>query len=232
MPRRPHFRSRITALIAASALCGAALLGLAKWPEAQFELGYAYETGNFHGWSPGFSQDYGSAARWLTRAAAANHPRAQYRLGILHAHGWGVAKDGNRAAEWLTRSARNGYAPASYHLGWMYHKGDGVARDDARAIALLEQAAAQGMAAAHLALGQFHQRGEGMPADTVQALKRYALAVHVAQSRPQRFDNAAFAARASAALAALAAQIAPAKAEQGREMAREWLAKGITEQTR
>ena len=225
MPWLPHPRSHITALIAASALCGAALLGLAKWPEAQFELGYAYEAGNFHGWTPGFSQDYRSAAHWLTRAAAANHPRAQYRLGMLHAHGWGVAKDDNRAAEWLTRSAQNGYAPASYHLGWMYHKGDGAPRDDARAIALLEQAAAQGMAAAHLALGQFHQRGEGTPADTVQALKRYVLAVHFAQSRPERFDNAAFAARASSALDALTAQTAPVKVEQGRELAREWLAK-------
>ena len=102
MPSLLHPGSRATALIAASALGGAALLGLARWPDIEFELGYAYEAGNFHGWTPGFTQDYRSAARWLNRAAAANHPRAQYRLGILHTHGWGVPKDDNRAGEWLT----------------------------------------------------------------------------------------------------------------------------------
>jgi TPR repeat protein len=225
MPSLLHPGSRVTTLIAATALGGAALLGLARWPEIEFELGYAYEAGNFHGWTPGFTQDYRSAARWLNRAAAANHPRAQYRLGILHTHGWGVPKDDNRAGVWLTRSAQNGYAPARYHLGWMYHTGDGVPRDDTRAIALLKQAAAQGMAAAHLALGKFHERGEGAPADTVQALKWYALAVYFAQSRPEQFDNSAFAARASSTLDALAIQMPQTKVEQGRTLASEWLTK-------
>ncbi|WP_161626926.1 tetratricopeptide repeat protein [Sulfuricella denitrificans] len=200
----------------ASVLCGVIVLGVAKWPEIQFELGYAYEIGNFHGWSPGFTQDYRKAAHWLARAAKENHPRAQYKLGILHAQGWGVPRNGNRAVEWFTRSARNGYGPACYHLGWMYHKGDGVPRDDGRAIRLLEQAASQGMAAAHLALGRFYERGEGVSVDAVQALKWYALAVHFARSRPGLFDNAAFAERALAAFDALTARMDHSSAEQGR----------------
>lgn len=204
---RPLSRSRLTGLVAASALCGAALFGLARWPEAQFELGYAYETGSFHGWTPGFSQDYPSAAYWLQRAAQANHPRAQYRLGILLAHGWGIPKHTNRAAEWFNRAAHNGYALACYHLGWMYHKGEGVPRDDARAIALLEQAASQDMAAAHLALGQFFERGEGVPVDAGEALKHYVLAAQITRSHPELFDNAAFATRAASALDALAKQM-------------------------
>ncbi|HWR76700.1 MAG TPA: tetratricopeptide repeat protein [Thiobacillus sp.] len=215
---------RVAGLVAASALCGAVAVGVARWPDLQFELGYAYETGNFHGWSPGFSQDDRKAAHWLGRAAQANHPRAQYMLGILHAHGWGVPRDGARAVEWFTRSARSGYGPACYHLGWMYHKGDGVPRDDDRAIRLLEQAAGQGMAAAHLALGRFHERGEGVSADAVQALKWTALAVHFARSRPGLFDNAAFAERAQDAHDALAARMDPSSAEQGRTLARKWLA--------
>jgi len=201
-------------LVAAAVLCGVVVVGVARWPGIQFELGYAYETGNFHGWSSGFSRDDRKAVHWLGRAARANHPRAQYMLGIHHAQGWGVPRNGAQAVEWFSRSARNGYAPARYHLGWMYHRGDGVPRDDERANRLLEQAAAQGMAAAHLALGRFHERGEGVTADAVQALKWYAQAVHFARSRPELFGNAAFASRALAARDALAARMHASSTEQ------------------
>ena len=215
---------RRVGLVVALVLCGVVAVVVARWPDLQFELGYAYENGNFHGWSPGFAQDHRKAADWLSHAAQANHPRAQYRLGILYAHGWGVPKDSIRAVEWFTRSSQNGYAPARYHLGWMYHKGEGVARNDDRAIRLLEQAAGQGMAAAHLALGRFYEHGEGVPADAVLAMKCYVLAVHFAQFRPGLFDNAAFAERAQVARDALVSRVAPATNEQGRALARQWLA--------
>ncbi|MHB1085116.1 MAG: tetratricopeptide repeat protein [Thiobacillus sp.] len=195
---------RVAGWVVALALCGIVALGLARRHDIQFELGYAYENGQFHGWTPGFAQDYRKAFYWLGLAAQANHPRAQYMLGILVSHGWGVPRDSNQAVEWFTRSARNGYAPASYHLGWMVHKGDDVPRDDARSIRLMEQAAGQGMAAAQLALGRFYERGEGVSVDAVQALKWYAQAVHFARSRPDLFDNAAFLERAQAAHDALA----------------------------
>ena len=213
---------RVGGVVAALVLCGVVAVGVARWPDIQFELGYAYECGNFHGWTPGFAQDYGRAAHWLGQASQANHPRAQYMLGLLYAHGWGVPRDGIRAVEWFTRSAENGYAPACYHLGWMYHKGDGVPRDEDRAIRLMEQAARQGMAAAHLALGRFYARGEGMSADAVQALKYFDLAVHFARSRPELFDNAAFAGRAIDARDALAAVMSPSGIEQGQTGARQW----------
>lgn len=224
-------RWRVAGLVVGSALSVSLALGVTRWPDIQFELGFAYENGNFHGWSLGFAQDYRKAAHWLGRAAQTNHPRAQYMLGLLHAHGWGVPRDGRRAVEWFSRSARNGYAPACYHLGWMHHKGDGVPRDNARAIRLLEQAADKGMAAAHLALGRFHEHGEGMSVDTVQAIKWYALAVHFARSRPGQFDNAAFAEQARAAHDALASGMNPSSVEQGRTLARQWLANLQTNQT-
>ena len=212
---RANRKWRITGLVMASTVCGVLALGVARWPDIQFELGYAYENGNFHGYSPGFAKDYRKAAHWLGRAARANHPRAQYMLGILYAHGWGVPKDSARALEWFTQSAQNGYGPACYHLGWMHHKGDGVPRNDDRGIQLLEQAASQGMAAAHLALGRFYERGEGVSVDAVRALKWYALAVHFARSRPGLFDNAAFAERAQAACDALASLVAPPRQKRG-----------------
>ena len=218
-----HRAARVVALIVASVLCVAAVWALIRWPDVEFELGYAYENGNVHGWALGFAPDYPKAAYWLGEAAQANHARAQYRLGILYAHGWGVPRDGIQAVAWFTRSAQNGYAPARYHLGWMYHKGDGVARNDDRAIRLLEQAGGQGMAAAHLALGKFYEHGEGVPTDAVLAMKWYVLAVHFVQSRPGLFDNAAFDKRAQAARDALASRVASSTKEQGWALARQWL---------
>lgn len=222
---------RAAGLAGALALCGGLAIGVVKWPGIEFELGYAYENGHFHGWPPGFAQDHRKAAYWLDRAAEANHPRAQYMLGILYAHGWGVPRDAARATEWFARAARNSYGPACYHLGWMYHKGDGVPRNGDQAIRLMEQAAGQGMAAAHLALGRFYERGEGVPADAVVALKWYVLAVHFTRSRPGRFDNAAFAEQAQTALGALASRMAPSSNEQGQALARAWLADPALDRT-
>ena len=215
---------RAAGWVVALALCGVAALGVTRWTDIQFELGYAYENGDFHGWTPGFSRDYREASRWLSRAASANHPRAQYRLGILHAHGWGVPEDKVQAVAWFTRSAQNGYGPACYHLGWIRHNGDGVPRDEVLAVQLLEQAAEQGMVAAHLALGRFYERGEGVPADVAQAYKWTTLAVHFARTRPEWLDNADFAQQAQAAHNALALQLTTSSEAQGRTFARQWLA--------
>jgi hypothetical protein len=209
-------------LAVALVLGGIVMLAVAHWPDIEFELGYAYESGHFHG-MPGFAKDPQQAVLWLERAARAGHPRAQYRLGILLAHGWGAPRRSDLANAWLNASARNGYAPASYHLGWMYHKGDGVPRDEVRAVRLLEQAASQGMVAAHLALGGFYARGEGVEADLIQACKWYVVAVHFAQTQPELFDNAAFTQRARAAFVTLTAAMNPASVEQGQALAAKWL---------
>ncbi|OYY92772.1 MAG: hypothetical protein B7Y41_14425 [Hydrogenophilales bacterium 28-61-23] len=218
-------KARVAWLVAIAALCGSVAVAMDRSPSLQFELGYAYENGNFHGWSPGFAQNHRKAAHWLGLAAQANHPRAQYMLGMLHAHGWGLARDSAKAVVWFSRSARNDYGPACYHLGWMYHKGDGVPRDEEAARRLLERAAAQGMAAAQLALGGFYERGAGVPADDVEALKWYGLALHFVRAQPGLFDNAAFSGRAQAAYATLAARRDPSHEEQSRILARQWLAK-------
>ncbi len=199
-------RRAISAWVAGLALCAIAGLGAYAWPELAFELGYAYEQGDFHGWQAGFARNHSRAALWLQRAARAGHPRAQYRLGILRAHGWGLPADQAEALALFLRSAASGYAPACYHLGWMYQKGDGVPQDQLRGRGLLRRAADQGMAAAHLALGRLSERGDGLPADALLALGHYAMALHLARSQPQHFDNAAHAAAAAKAQAALAAR--------------------------
>ena len=36
----------VAGLVAALTLCGVAVIGVARWPDIQFELGYAYENGH------------------------------------------------------------------------------------------------------------------------------------------------------------------------------------------
>jgi TPR repeat protein len=212
------------AVLAAAAFMCAAIAVASVWlDEIQFELGYAFEYGSFHGWTYGFPQNHRRAAYWLHKAADSGHPRAQYMLGILYAHGWGVARNGGQATKWFTRAANGSYGPALYHLGWMYHKGDDVPRDYGRSMQLLERAARQGMASAHLALGSFYERGEGVTTDRIQALKWYSLAVHYVRTGPDSFDNSRFAAKALAARDRLSNGMSHKQVADAQTLAREWL---------
>lgn len=227
LPRTLSFLSgrprRIAVLATVAFVCAAIAVGEVWLDEIQFELGYAFESGSFHGWPYGFSRNHRRAAYWLHKAANSGHPRAQYMLGILYAHGWGVARDDGQAAKWFTRAANGSYGPSLYHLGWMYHKGDGVTRDYRRSMQLLERAARQGMAAAHLAMGDFYERGEGVTMDLIQALKWYSLAVHYVRARPNTFDNSGFAAKALTARDRLSNKMSQQQVTQAKMLVREWL---------
>lgn len=188
------------------ALLGAALFALIR-DRLAFELGYAYEYGNFHGWR--VARDPVKAATWLRRAAEAGHARAQYLLGLELSRGWGVAQDDATAQRWFSRAADQAYAPACFHLAWLLHKGEGVAHDEARAQRLMAQAAGLGMSSAALALGRFHELGEGVSKDAGAALKWYSLAVDSSRLHPDLFDNARFADRANASHERLRAPIRP-----------------------
>jgi hypothetical protein len=214
---------RMAALATMAVFCAAIAVGAMWLDEVQFELGYAYESGSFHGWTYGFSRNHERAAYWLHKAADSGHPRAQYMLGILYAHGWGVARNDDQAAKWFTRAASRSYGPSLYHLGWMYHKGDGVPWDYGRSTQLLEQAAGQGMTAAHLALGGFYERGEGVTTDPVQALKWYFLAVHYVRAHPDSFGNSSSAAKALAARERLSNRMTQRQVAEARMLAGEWL---------
>ncbi|MEJ2686800.1 MAG: tetratricopeptide repeat protein [Gammaproteobacteria bacterium] len=217
--------ARLRPWLLALLVVGAGGAALAVWrTPVEFELGYAYEAGNFHGWTLGFARNHARAAYWLDKAAAQGHPRAEYMLGLLYAHGWGVPRSDRRALHWFAAAAHNGYVQAMYHLGWMYHKGDGVARDRAAGLALMRRAADNGMAGARLALGEFYEGGDGVPADPVQALKWYLLAVRSCRTRPEVFGNGARKTRALAARDRLLAELSPSDVGMSRRLAHQWRA--------
>lgn len=203
----------IYAVLAAAVVFAAAFVWRARF---DFELGYTFQAGNFHGWT--FTPNDEWAAYWLHKAAALGHPRSQYMLGLLYSRGWGVRQNDRRALLWFTRAVNNGYVQAMFHLGWMYHKGDGVRQDTATGTRLLRAAAVRGKGEAALAVGGFYERGDGEPRDPVRALKWYLLAVRACRAQPQRFANRAYTAKAVAARDRLLGRLTPAQVRAARRL--------------
>ena len=99
--------------------------------EAQYWLGRAY----FYELS-GVNRDFGRAAYWWRRAAAAGHADAQYKLGGLYFAGRGVAQDDAQAAHWWRAAARQRQPEAMNNLGALLANGRGLPADAVLAYAL------------------------------------------------------------------------------------------------
>jgi hypothetical protein len=131
---------------------------------AQFELGYIYDTGQ------GALQDYAAAAKWYRRSADQGNVLAQSNLGLLYQDGEGVPRDDSTAARWFQRGADQGNAEAQSNLASMYEFGRGVPQDNARAIDWYRKAADQGEPAAERSIGLSYERGKGVKADRAEAI--------------------------------------------------------------
>ena len=85
--------------------------------EAQFDIGYAYYTGE------GTQRDYTSAAMWFKRSAKQNFAKAQYNLAYCYMNGRGVPRDYDKASDLLHQSANNNYKRAQLTLADCYANG-------------------------------------------------------------------------------------------------------------
>src|SRR5436189_4610827 len=65
----------------------------------------------------GVQQDTEEAVRWIRRAAAQGHARAQYALGIAYATGIGVERDPRGAIPWFQRAADQRVPEAQLKFG-------------------------------------------------------------------------------------------------------------------
>lgn len=94
--------------------------------DMQWSLFLVYSEGiSFVGDDP-ITEDKAEALRWLRKAAAANHPRAQYVLGTCYLHGkYGVVPDSKAAEYHLRNAARLGSQQALLMLAVHFdHTGD------------------------------------------------------------------------------------------------------------
>ncbi len=107
--------------------------------------------------------DRAGGVRWLERAAAADHPLAQFQLA-----GQGLAAE--RRVQWLERAASLGYTSAEFSLGMTYAYGDGVPTDDRTAVDWYRRAAEKGHYEAQSSLGWRYLHGITLTKDDAQAL--------------------------------------------------------------
>lgn len=79
-------------------------------PDAQFNVGHAYEQG------VGVRRDMNKALHWYRKAADQNHDFAQYSIGLFYEQGLGVAQDTGQAKIWYQLAAKNGNELAKQKL--------------------------------------------------------------------------------------------------------------------
>ena len=61
-------------------------------------------------------QNCSKAAEWVTKAAEAGYPPAQYNLGLRYKDGDGVTASTAEAEKWLNKAAAGKYRPARVAL--------------------------------------------------------------------------------------------------------------------
>ena len=182
--------------------------------DAQYELGFVYETGL------GVSQDDVEAARWYRLAADQGLAVAQYNLGVMYVVGRGVPEDFAEGARWFRLAADQGHIASQSRLGGLYLVGMGVLQDYEEAHRWTRLAADQGFASAQFNLGTMYDRAEGVPKDDVEAHKWLNLAASRFNDREQADDRE----EAVKSRDALAALMTPAQIAEAQTLAREWQA--------
>ena len=155
--------------------------------EGYYMRGMKYQLGR------GVQQDSTEAIKWLRKAAAEGHIKAQYNLGVIHAKGAGVEKNEKDAANWFYLAAEQDHPKAQYYLGLFYGKGHGVPQSNSQAAKWMIKAAKQldsqdayrktaiwcrraaddGEIFAIETLGDYFSQGNGVKKDVVEASTWY-----------------------------------------------------------
>lgn len=154
-----------------------------KLPQAWYELGELYETGE------GVTQDKAKALELYTQAADAGYVPAEYQLG-KEAYMQAAASDKpdfSVAFGWLKRAADAGNADAQYMLGILYMQGRGTEQSVPQAISSFRRAAEQGHADAQYVLGQSYYKGLGVTANRTAAKKWLQLSADNGNASAKQF---------------------------------------------
>ena len=98
----------------------------ADYPDAQFEIGYKYYTGN-HGVT---RPDYAKAFEWFKKAADSGYAEANYKIGVMYQYGEGVNQDEVKALEYFHKGVATGCRMSKYKVDWMHRNGKGTEKDE------------------------------------------------------------------------------------------------------
>eukprot|EP00475_Leptophrys_vorax_P013760 TRINITY_DN2010_c0_g1_i1.p1 TRINITY_DN2010_c0_g1~~TRINITY_DN2010_c0_g1_i1.p1 ORF type:complete len:393 (-),score=92.74 TRINITY_DN2010_c0_g1_i1:66-1244(-) len=138
-------------------------------PEAQFSLGFAFDTGN-----EGVPANTDEAIRWYTLSAQQSHAPAQNNLGVLFAtgHRGKMEKNHRMALRWYKHAAENGNAAGQFHAALLIMNGQGVNKPNPEyAMSLLQRAAKQSHVMARAMLGTVLFEGKICAKDEKKGLK-------------------------------------------------------------
>jgi len=98
----------------------------AEYPDAQFELGYKYYTGN-----QGVTQpDYAKALEWYKKAADSGYAEANYKIGVMYQYGEGVKQNDVKALEYFHKGVATGCRISKSKVDWMHRNGRGIDKDE------------------------------------------------------------------------------------------------------
>jgi TPR repeat protein len=109
--------------------------------------------GNMYRFGYGCTANQEEAFTWLSKAAMARVPEAEYQLWQMYRDGDGVTQDPSEALMWLTKAANHKYGEAALDLADIYTIGDLVNADQEKAIQYYKIAANAGLPYAECSLG-------------------------------------------------------------------------------
>lgn len=140
-------------------------------PEAQYEIGLAYEDSGV------FGSCEESAFSWYLRAAKNNFAPACNSVGFCYNHGVGVKKNIKEGIKWYKKGAKLGDFLAEYNLGLCFEKGEGeLKKNEKKAFDLYLRSAKQKHEDAVLKVIYYYENAKGIKKD-IKAANRWKLKI-------------------------------------------------------
>lgn len=127
--------------------------------------------------------DSADAVRWLTEAANAGNPKANYALALAFEDGLGVQKDKTKAIAYYKAAAENGHVDAQYHYGQFLESQDNS--DKQEVFEWYHKAATRNHVEALYRVGLAYETGEGVGKNPAEAIKWYRNAAGRGQAQAQ-----------------------------------------------
>jgi len=162
------------------------LRAIQKDPQAQYELGVVYWTGE-----DTLKQPL-KAVQWFEQAALQGHPEAQIALARIYL-GFdksNIQQDEKKALKWVKKLISRRNAVGQNLVGVMYQEGRAVSLDEKEAVKWYRKSAEQGYGPAQFNLGVMYAEGRGVDQDQNVAIEWYQKAAEQGFT-PAQFNLAA-----------------------------------------
>lgn len=146
-------------------------------PEAQFALGWFYDSGRH------ITADKAKAAAQYRKCADKGLSQCEWRLGVMYDIGEGVAADPATAFAWISKAAAQKNPGAQSSLAVMYATGHGTPIDYAKAMEAYKAAADGGESAGFYGVAILYLEGQGVPKNAEEAAAWFSVGAAVGDEK-------------------------------------------------